>query len=369
MRLMTDTSSFGQPNNPNWLDSSPVCTKIVDGDLNLQYMSLAGIEGLGIEDINPFYGKPYPFDFYPEHFRQRMTTTLEQARQAGQPGLMEGSVVDLDGQTKWYESSISPIRDHEGRFKYFIVVSVETTARHRAESALQFNQTKLQALASELVLAEERERKRIAIHLHEDVCQNLTYSKMMLQVAAETSDSDKQSELLQKADGALDQVMSDVRSLSFELSAPNLSELGLETVISHLLNDRIKSEFGIATIFNDDGQNKPLADDTQALLLRSVRELLTNVVKHSQASQVEISISRKDDQISIFLRDNGIGFDTAKSENEQVTHSLGLFSIRERMALLGGSFEINTSPGSGCETTLHAPLNIGEPTDSGQCHA
>ena len=87
-----------------WLEHSPVCTKMVDLDLNLQYMSRAGVEGLHIDDITPYYGKPYPFDFYPQSFRDQMTGNLEKVKETGEIATQEAAVVDVDGNEVWFHS-------------------------------------------------------------------------------------------------------------------------------------------------------------------------------------------------------------------------------------------------------------------------
>jgi signal transduction histidine kinase len=92
------------------------------------------------------------------------------------------------------------------------------------------------------------------------------------------------------------------------------------------------------------------------MLFRSVRELLANVVKHSQAQRVEVAMSRTEDQILIRFEDNGIGFAPDKVEVGRNTGGFGLFSIRERLSQLGGSLEIDSSPGRGCRNVLRAPL-------------
>ena len=126
--------------NRAWLENSPVCTKIVDLDFNLQYMSYAGIAGLKIDDITEFYGKPYPFDFYPESFKNTMTQNLEKARETGEIIEQEAPVVDIEGNELWYHSTIVPVKDDKGRIDYIIIVSADTTERKVAEQQLQFTQ-------------------------------------------------------------------------------------------------------------------------------------------------------------------------------------------------------------------------------------
>lgn len=119
--------------NRAYLSNSPVCTKVVDLDFNLQYMSTAGIEALKIEDVTQLYGKPYPFDFYPDSFRNVMIKNLEKARETGETITQEASVVDIEGNELWYHSTIVPVKDDEGQIDYIMVLSVETTERKRLE--------------------------------------------------------------------------------------------------------------------------------------------------------------------------------------------------------------------------------------------
>jgi PAS domain S-box-containing protein len=120
-----------------WLEHSPICTKIVDLDFNLQFMSRAGIEGLGISDVTSLYGKPYPFDFYPDSFRSRMTNNLEKARATGAIITLEAPVEDMDGGKLWFHSTLVPVKDDEGGIEYILIISADTTERNQAEEALR----------------------------------------------------------------------------------------------------------------------------------------------------------------------------------------------------------------------------------------
>ena len=117
-----------------WLEYSPVCTKIVDLDFNLQYMSSAGIQELRIDDITAFYGKPYPFDFYPKSFRDEMTSNLERVKETGEITTQEAFVLDVEGREVWFHSTLVPVNDDHGQIDYIIVVSLDITERKRAEN-------------------------------------------------------------------------------------------------------------------------------------------------------------------------------------------------------------------------------------------
>jgi PAS domain S-box-containing protein len=246
--------------------------------------------------------------------------------------------------------------DQEGHFKRTHCIMHDISERKKAERELLENQSQLKSLASELVLAEEQERKRLAVHLHDDVCQNLAYAKMKLQMLGAALEDETQLDDMTEVGDTLTRLMREVRTLTFELSTPVLTEFGLATAISHWLDEQIQGKHDITVAFVDDGQPKPLGEDVQALLFRSVRELLANVVKHSQAQCVTVSMGLEEDQILVCLEDNGIGFAPDEVVVGKATGGFGLFSIRERLSHMGGSLEIDSSPGQGCRSVLKAPL-------------
>ncbi|MBT4888790.1 MAG: bacteriohemerythrin [Rhodospirillales bacterium] len=122
-----------------WLEHSPVCSKIIDLDYNLQYMSMAGISGLGLDDVRKFYGTPYPFDFFPQPFKDEMIASLDEARKTGEIVELEEPVINLIGEEIWFHSSIVPVMGDKGEVEYFLVVSSNTTERVRAEEKLRLS--------------------------------------------------------------------------------------------------------------------------------------------------------------------------------------------------------------------------------------
>lgn len=120
----------------SWVENSPVCTKIVDLDFNLQYMSSAGIRDLKIDDINDFYGKPYPLYFFPDSFKIPMINNLKKAKETGKTIEQEASASDITGTELWYHSTIIPINNYEGKLDYIMVVSTDITKGKQAEESL-----------------------------------------------------------------------------------------------------------------------------------------------------------------------------------------------------------------------------------------
>jgi PAS domain S-box-containing protein len=143
-------------NSRAWLENSPVCTKIVDLDFNLQYMSSSGLNALGFDNLEQIQGKPYPFDFYPESFKNTMRGNLEKAKETGEIIEQEAPVVDLDGSELWFHSTIVPVTDADDKIEYIIVVSLDITMRKQAEKSeqkLQIQLTRAERMKSLGVLA------------------------------------------------------------------------------------------------------------------------------------------------------------------------------------------------------------------------
>lgn len=130
--LKLDNKVIGE--SINCLEHSPVCTKIVDLDLKLRYMSRAGIEALKIDDVSDYYGRPYPFSFFPENFQIKMNDKLKIVIKTGEIIDFEGAVADIYGNQLWFHCTLVPVKDNEGQIDYIIVVSIPITDRKKAES-------------------------------------------------------------------------------------------------------------------------------------------------------------------------------------------------------------------------------------------
>lgn len=147
-----------------WLEHSPVCTKILDLQYNLKYMSTAGVRALRIEDISQYYGKPFPLDFYPELFRTSMTACLDRVKDTGKVETLEAPLADLAGNTLWFHSTLVPVNDDNGSIDYIIVVSVDVSDRRRAEEASNRNALLLQSVinaSQDLVTVKDRDLRTV----------------------------------------------------------------------------------------------------------------------------------------------------------------------------------------------------------------
>ena len=222
---------------------------------------------------------------------------------------------------------------------------------------LQAYQRKLRSLASELTLAEQRERRRIAVDLHDHIAHLLVMCKLKLSpLAHHVAGGDAKS--IEQIKDALDEAISYTRTLIFRLSPPVLYELGLEAAVEWL-SAQFRARHELTVEVRDDKQPKPLGEDMRTALFQSIRELLFNVVKHAKCDHAVVSLARSENNIVITVQDHGGGFDPAAASSEaRPATGLGLFSVRERIDLLGGSMEVASAPARGTRITITAPLDI-----------
>lgn len=234
---------------------------------------------------------------------------------------------------------------------------IEAKAARRSEAEVQLHQERLQVMASELMMVEERERRRIATVLHDAVVQTLALSKMKVD-ALRRATSDGIHDRLTDIYALIDESIARTRTLTAELSPPVLYELGLPAAIQWL-GDRLRAEHGISFELDSPKEWTTMHEQTRVVLFHAVRELLINVAKHAKASKCRVRITRDEQTVKIQVDDNGIGF-TPKASTNYGTGGLGLFNIRQRLQHLGGGVALDTRPGEGTTVVLAAPLSVQE---------
>jgi len=240
---------------------------------------------------------------------------------------------------------------------YLQAIWRDITELKKAEGTLLEYQKQLKQLASQLALTEERERRRIAGKIHDEISQTLAMAKIKLDTLQSSPPSEASSAAIEEISSYIEKVIQETRTLTFELSNPILYELGFEVAVAEWLSEQVQEKHGIVTEFQDDGKSKPLDNDMRILLFRNVRELLINCIKHANAGRVRVNIRRTDGSIEVVVEDNGVGFDPAEVRSTAGKRAkFGLFSIRESLENLGGHFIIESKPGTGCKAIMTAPL-------------
>jgi len=296
------------------------------------------------------------YDFFPKELAEKYRADDKRIMKSGKTEDINEKYIQ-NGRELVIHTVKTPVRDEQGNVAGILSIFWDITAQRQAQKRLLAYQKRLRDLASEMSLTEERERKRLAIELHDQVTQNLILFKINL---GELCKKDLPAKLIIPLDEIykhLDQIIGDMRSLTFDLGSPTLYELGLEAAVREYLHEEIQQKHEIKTEFEDDAQPKPLDEDVCALLYRAVRELLINVVKHAQAQCVKVSICKSNNKIRINVIDDGVGFKSpAEGFASGKTAGFGLFSIRERLSYLGGGVDIESKPGKGTQVTLAAPI-------------
>ncbi|MGH1378388.1 MAG: PAS domain-containing protein [Alphaproteobacteria bacterium] len=116
-----------EQNNKSIMDSSPICTKIIDLNYNLQFMSESGVKALDIDDIEEYYGRPYPLEFYSNSFKNDMKLSIKKCHETHETVVHEADIIDLNGNTLWFHSTIVPVDNEEGEIDHFLVFSIDIT--------------------------------------------------------------------------------------------------------------------------------------------------------------------------------------------------------------------------------------------------
>jgi len=140
---------ISKKNTKDWLEFSEVCTKIIDLDFNLQFMSKAGIIALRIDDINAYYNKPYPLNFYPQAYRNIWKECYEEAKRTHQIVQKDILAISLKAEELWFDSTFIPVFDDNNTLDYIMVTSVHISERKKTEKKLEKLNSKLESLVTQ----------------------------------------------------------------------------------------------------------------------------------------------------------------------------------------------------------------------------
>ena len=230
-------------------------------------------------------------------------------------------------------------------------------------------QAKHAALAIESAMVAERERRQIAVEVHDTLSQSLVLAKMklaaLLKKATSAGVRDDLLSGLAEVTQLVEEVLGHTRTLTFDLSPPVLYELGLEPALEWLA-ERVATRAKLSVIVDRPRQAAKLSEERSVLLFQLVRELLNNAVRHGAASHVILRPRYRDGCVRVVISDNGSGFDPSAfrarvpSGAGDRAGGFGLFSARTRLEHLGGSLHISSAPGGPTSVTVELPVASGE---------
>jgi two-component system sensor histidine kinase UhpB len=225
----------------------------------------------------------------------------------------------------------------------------EIAERHRIE------EERLE-LMTRLALAQEDERRRIARELHDQLGQQLTALRLTLEMLKpqfmERPEARVQVETLEKLALQLDQ---DVAFRVWELRPADLEALGLQRALTNYVRNWSK-HFGIpAQLHTSRSTVERFESERETMIYRLAQEALNNVAKHARADRVDVVLERSPDHVSLIIEDNGIGFDPFNVETTR--RGFGLIGMRERAAVAGAEFQIESAPGRGTTVIVRTPVD------------
>jgi PAS domain S-box-containing protein len=268
------------------------------------------------------------------------------------------------GKTGWWRQSLSAVRELGGHPNLIIAIVEDVTERKQKEQQIRKYQKKLQKLASELSLTEERERRSLAELLHDNIGQILSFAKIKLEELQDKNSYRRLKAPITEVYRLIENSIRITRSLIFELSPPILYDVGLGAAVEWLA-EKMNKQNGLRIQVESDGDSKNLSMEKRIVLFRAVRELLINVLKHAKATQARVSIRREGKYLKISVEDNGVGFPDNKVFNKRASleevWGFGLFSIEERLHYYNGSIEIESGPGLPGKVNLIIPFDQAVP--------
>jgi PAS domain S-box-containing protein len=261
-----------------------------------------------------------------------------------------------DGSRIVVSCNAAPISDVTGALTGVLGSFTDITDRKRAEEARRRYTERLQSLSQQLMKAQEVERRHIARELHDEIGQALTAVKINLQAILRNPDTEKLSTRLEESISTVERTLNQVRNLSLDLRPSILDDLGLVAALRWYL-DRQAERAGFAAQFTAEAFEEPLTPELEITCFRIVQEALTNVIRHARARHVYVSLECQHQQVCLSVEDDGIGFDKTAARDRAVQGaSLGLLGMQERVALLGGRFDLDSTPMQGTRIRVRLPL-------------
>ena len=238
-----------------------------------------------------------------------------------------------------------------GGEKYILTTANDITERKRAEEDLRLHRDRLAELSRQLVQTHETESRAIGRELHDQIGQMLTALKLIMAIAPQLPPELRDRKHAQARE-LVDDLMNRVSRLSLELRPPMLDDLGLIPALLWHVN-RYQEQTNIPVEFKHSGtERKRFGSEIETTAYRLVQEALTNVARHAHAAHARLEVHVGGGWMEITIVDDGVGFDPQAALDQH----RGLSGMRERVHLLGGSFQIESQPGKGTKKFIQLPL-------------
>lgn len=249
----------------------------------------------------------------------------------------------------------SPLYDD----RTIIGTGIDVTDRKQIEEEVRQQRENLRQLSSRVLNAQEKEREKIAHELHDDLGQALTAIRINLaelELDAKEKDLERVTERIDESKSLIESSLGQIREMAHELRPSLLDDLGLTSAIRWFLN-QFKRRMNIVLSFQVVGEEYRLAREIEIVIYRIIQESCTNIAKHANAHRVEIIIEYSPERLTLSIEDDGKGFSLPEhNQKEKPTEQgFGILGIQERAHTIGGTVEIESSPGHGTLIRLTLP--------------
>jgi PAS domain S-box-containing protein len=271
---------------------------------------------------------------------------------------IEKRFIRKDGRVLWGHLTASAIRDGNGGWQFGVGMVEDITERKQAEAQLRATSAQLRALMASLQSAREQEGIRIAREIHDELGSALTSLRWDLEAIAKTIAEVEDRPLipaLRDKIGTMvdliDTTIHIVRRISSELRPPILDDLGLAAAIEWQ-TQQFQARSGIMCRYDGSGEYLDLDQEQSTAIFRIFQEALTNVLRHAQATRVDVTLEEEGAALVLKIRDNGRGITEGEKDGAR---TLGLLGMRERAYLIGGTVDLSGIRGQGTTVTLRVP--------------
>jgi PAS domain S-box-containing protein len=263
-------------------------------------------------------------------------------------------IVRRDGTIRWIRDRTYPSRFQSGDTIHFVSVAEDITDAKQTEEALEKVSRQFRVLSRRRAEMQEDLEKQVAIELHDQVGQAITAAKISLQSAKRLRKAKSRTEQLNTSIAILDEILEQVRRMSFDLRPLVLDDLGLVPALRALLNTYGRRNHW-KTEFQADSDLQRPDPEAETTCFRIAREALFNVMRHAQATKVTFQLNGEPDGFNLKIQDDGVGFDAAEAQKQMELNRLGLVGMHERASAMGGSLHFKSAPGHGTKIHLFLP--------------
>ena len=301
-------------------------------------------------------GNGWTEGIHPDDFEHCLATYVS-AYDQHQSFQMDYRIRHADGSYRWISDAGTPRYDTQGGFLGYIGFCMEITERKQFEAALREHSSQLQKLSRRVLEAQETERRRVAIELHDELGQALTAIKINLQ-AHERFTGQSSAELNAENISIVEDALQQVRRLALALRPSMLDDLGLLPALRWIAQ-QTEARSHLVVRFHAANLPSRLTPEIETACFRIVQEALNNVVRHAQAQQIEINLQVEAEMLVLSVQDDGCGFEVATMRERALAGgSIGVLGMQERATLIGGQLDIESSVGQGSRVCLRCPLHM-----------